>query len=71
MYLLPIIYKSLHHVPWHPVISNYCTPSEKLSEFLDYHLQPIVKARKSYAKDSLQKLKNLDNITSNTILVTA
>ena len=74
MYLLPKIHKRLHDVPGRPVISNCGTPTEKLSEFLDHHLQPVMKAGKSYIKDSgdfLEKLKTLGNIPSNAILVTA
>ena len=44
MYLLPKIHKSLVNVAGHPVISNYGTPTEKASEFLDHHLQPIVRS---------------------------
>ena len=51
MYLLPKIQKSLLDVRGGPVISNCVTPTEKLSEFLDHHLQPTVKAGKSYIKD--------------------
>ena len=43
------------------------TPTEKLSEFFDHHLQPNMKAGKSYIKDTgdlLEKLKNLGNIPS-------
>ena len=43
------------------------TPTEKLSEFFDHHLQPVMKAGKSYIKDTgdlLEKLKNLGNIPS-------
>ena len=74
MYLLPKIHKRLHDVPRRPVISNCGTPTEKLSEFLDHHLQPVMKAGKSYIKDSgdfLEKLKTLGNIPPNAILVTA
>ena len=41
---------------------------------MDHHLQPITKARKSYIKDTgdfFKKLKNLGNIQSNAILITA
>ena len=55
LYLLPKIHKRLHNVPGRPVISNCGTPTEKASEFLDYHLKPIMKRGKSYIKDS--KLK--------------
>ena len=64
----------LNDVPGRPVISNCGTPTEKISEFLFHHLQPIIKAGKSYIKDTidfLEKLKNLGNIPSNAILVTA
>ena len=37
MYLLPKIHKRLESVPGRPVNSNYGTPTEKVSEFLDYH----------------------------------
>ena len=43
MYLLPKIHKRLFHVTRRPVISNYGTPTEKVSEFLEHHLQPVMK----------------------------
>ena len=73
-YLLPKIHKRLNDVPGRSVISNCGTPTEKLSEFLDHQLQPIIKADKSNIKDTgefLEKLENLGNILSNAILVTA
>ena len=51
LYLLPKIHKRLHNVPGRPVISNCGTPTEKASEFLDYHLKPIMQKGKSYIKD--------------------
>ena len=74
MYLLPKIHKRLNNVPGVPVISNCGTPTEKLSEFLDHRLQPVMKAGKSDIKDAshfLEKLKNLGNIPSNALVVTA
>ena len=74
MYLLPKIHKRLDNVPGRPVISNCGTPTEKASEFLDHHLQPIMKSRVSYIKDTndfLFKLKNLGKIPENAFLVTA
>ena len=74
MYLLPKTHKRLNNVPGVPVISNCGTPTEKLSEFLDHRLQPVMKAGKSYIKDAshfLEKLKNLGNIPSNALVVTA
>ena len=57
-----------------PVISNCGTPTEKASEFLDHHLQPIMKPVVSYIKDTndfLFKLKNLGKIPENAFLITA
>ena len=40
--LLPKIHKRLFNVPGGPVISNCGTPTEKCSEFLNYHLKPVM-----------------------------
>ena len=71
IYLLPEIHKRLNDVSGRPVISNCGTPTEKVSEFLDHHLQPITKAGKSYIKDTTDFLEKLGNIPSNAISVTA
>ena len=45
-----------------------------MSEFLDHHLQPVVKGGKSYVNDTnhfFEKLKELGNVPPNAILVTA
>ena len=42
-YLLPKIHKNLSKVPRRPLISNCGMPKEKLSEFLDHHLQSLLK----------------------------
>ena len=62
MYLLTKIHKMLNDVAGRPVVSNCGTPMEKRSQFLDHHLRPIMKAGKSYIKDTddfLEKLKYL------------
>ena len=74
MYLLPKIYKRLYNVPGKPVISNRGTPTEKVSEFLDHHLKPVMQKGDSYIKDTgdfLNKIKNINAIPENAILVTA
>ena len=43
------------------VISNCGTPTEKVSEFLDHHLKPVMQEGESYIKDTddfLTKIKN-------------
>ena len=42
LYFLPKIHKRLFNVPGSPVISNCGTPTEKVSEVLDYHLKPVM-----------------------------
>ena len=49
-------------------------PTEKISEFLDHHLQPLMKQSESYIKDTrdfLGKLKRLEEIPKGEILGTA
>ena len=74
LYLLSKIHKRLHNVPGRPVILNCGTPTEKASEFLDYHFKPIMQRGKSYIKDSrdfINKIKSLQNKSGGAILVTA
>ena len=73
MCLLPKIYKRLENVPGRSVISNCDTPTEKVSEFLDYHLKTTMQSAKSYIKDTsnfLKKLNELGKLPENAILVT-
>ena len=51
LYFPPKIHKRLFDVPGRPVISNCGTPTEKTSEFLDYHLKPVMQSIWSYIKD--------------------
>ena len=46
-YLLHKFYKNLSKVPGYPVISNCEMPTEKIWEFLDHHLQPLMKEGES------------------------
>ena len=73
-YLLPKIHKSLSKVPGHPLISNCGMPTEKILEFLDHHLQPLMKQGESCIKDTrnfLEKLKRVEEIPKGAIFVTA
>ena len=73
-YLLPKIHKGLSNVPGHPFISNCGTPTEKVSEFLDHHLQPLMKQGNSHIKDPgdfLDKLSVIRKIPIGAILVIA
>ena len=73
MYLLPKVHKQIENVPGRPVISNCGTPTEKVSEFLDYHLKSTMQSAKSYIKDTsdfLRKLNELSKLPENAVLVT-
>ena len=73
-YLSPKIHNRLHNVPGRPVISDCGTPTKKASEFLEYHLKPIMQRGKSYIKDSgdfINKIKTLQNIPKGAISVPA
>ena len=72
-YLLPKIHKRLKGVPGRPVVSHVGFHTERISSFIDYHLQPLAKNVKSYVKDTndfLCKLKNLRKLPEDAIMVT-
>ena len=72
LYLLPKIHKRLSEVPVRPVISNCGAPTEKVSEFLDFHLKSIMQEDACYIKDTTDfqdKIKNL-RVPKDAFLVT-
>ena len=74
LYLLPKIHKRLENVPGRPVISNCHPPTEKVSDFLDSQLRPVMQSSWSCIKDSgdfVKKIKNISTIPKYSILVTA
>ena len=73
-YLLSKIQKSLSKVPGRPAITNCGMPMEKISKFLDHGLQPVMKQKEWYVKDTryfLKKLRAVDEISKGAILVIA
>ena len=65
LYLLPKIHKRMDDVSGRPVISNCGTPTEKISEFLDTQLKPIMQKSWSYIKDSGDFIRKSKNLTDN------
>ena len=61
-YLLPKIHKRLVNVPSRPVVSNCGTPTERISVFVDYHINPIVKCLPSVLVDTSDFLRRLENV---------
>ena len=73
LYLLPKIHNRLSEVPGRPVITNCGAPTEKVSEFLDFHLKSIMQEGVSFIKDPADfqdKIKNL-HVPKGAFLVTA
>ena len=70
-YLLPKIHKLGN--PGRPIISSNGHPTERISEFVDYHLKPLAQTLPSYIKDTpdpLLQLQNLGQLPENAIFVT-
>ena len=70
-YILPKIHKQGN--PGRPIISSNGHPTERISEFVDYHLKPLVQTLPSYIKATthfLLQLQNLGQLPENAILVT-
>ena len=59
-HLLPKIHKANN--PGRPVISSVNCHTSRISEFVDYYLQPEVKKLKSYVKDTADFIKNIEAI---------
>ena len=71
LYLLPKIHKNVQPPPGRPVISSNGAPTERISQFVDFFLQPYVSKNRSYIKDTndfLLKLQALGKLPENTIL---
>ena len=69
-YILPKIHKQGN--PGRPIISSNGHSTEHISEFVDFHLQPLVKTLPSHIKDTthfLLKLQELGSLPDNAILV--
>ena len=56
-YILPKIHKPGN--PGRPIVSSNSHPTERLSHFVDYHLQPLVHKLPSFVKDTNDFLNKL------------
>ena len=69
-HLLPKIHKANN--PGRPVISSVNCHTSRISEFVDYYLQPEVKKLKSYVKDTpdfIKKIEAIDHVSNDSYLV--
>ena len=73
LYMLPKIHKRLEKPPGRPIVSGNGCPTERISQFVDFFLKPIVQDVRSYSKDTthfLNILEDLGELPANTLLVT-
>ena len=69
-YILPKIHKVNN--PGRPIVSSNNHPTEGISQFVDFHLKPLICTIPSYVKDTtdfLNKLTAIDNLPDNALLV--
>ncbi|XP_053546886.1 uncharacterized protein LOC128638774 [Bombina bombina] len=73
IYTLPKIHKDPNNPPGRPIVSARGSLLQPLAEFLDFHLQPMVKRMKSYTQDSnafIRSIIQLNDIQPTDLLVT-
>ena len=56
--MLPKIHKNKTNPPGRPIVSGNGCPTERISSFVDFFLQPLIKDIPSYIKDSTHFLLN-------------
>ena len=69
-YILPKIHKTGN--PSRPIVSSNSHPSERISQFVDHHLKPLVHTTHSFMKDTthfLNKLEHFGQLPENAFLV--
>ena len=72
-YMLSKIHKHRKLPPGWPIVSGNGCPTERISEFIDFFLQPLIKCIPSYIKDTthfLQCLMRIGNLPPGSILGT-
>ena len=72
-YMLPKIHKTKINPPGRPIVSGNGCPTERISQFIDFFLQPCVKNIRSYIKDTsdfLNMLGSVGRLPENCILAT-
>ena len=72
-YILPKIHKNKDNPPGRPIVSASYYLTERISEFVDYQLNPLVPKLPSCIKDTthfLQKLDSLPELPNSCLLVT-
>ena len=61
-YLLPKIHKDINKWPGRPIVSSSGGPTEKISQFVDHFIGPLVPLSESYIRDSTHMINILNNL---------
>ena len=61
-YLLPKICKDIQNPPGRPIVSGSGGPTEKVSQFVDHFIEPLVPLSRSYIRDSTHMINILNNL---------
>ena len=59
-YILPKVHKQGN--PGRPIVSSNAHPTERISQFVDFHLKPLVQRTQSFIKDTTHFLNNSNNL---------
>ena len=60
-YLLPKIHKDINNPPGRPIVSGSGGPTEKISQFVDHFIGPLVPLSRSYLRDSTHMINILQD----------
>ena len=63
-YLLPKIHKDMNNPPGRPIVSGSGGPTEKISQFVDHFIGPLVPLSRSYIRDSTHMIDNLQDFNT-------
>ena len=72
-YMLPKIHKRITNPPGRPIVSGNGCPTERISQLVDFFLQPTVQELPSYLRDTthfLSRLRHLGTLPKDCLLIT-
>jgi peptide-methionine (R)-S-oxide reductase len=64
LYLLPKVHKNKLPMPGRPIVSANNSPTERISEFADFFLKPLVQKTRSYVRDTTDFINKIESITT-------
>lgn len=64
LYTLPKIHKPYRDIPsGRPIVAAIGSLTEKISAFVNFHLQPLVTSLPSYIRDTMDFIEVINNVT--------